>query len=88
MRDLAHVIADAQRPARVPFNYTALNNLAVRQIEAPLLLFLNDDTTVVNAEWLTALGRGRATAAPWGHTRRRPSLEWKRADTRLASREA
>jgi GT2 family glycosyltransferase len=58
------------------FNYSALNNFAVGKTEAPLLLFLNDDTTVVNADWLTAMvehgqrpGVGAVGAKllyPWG----------------------
>lgn len=38
-----------------PFNYSALNNFAVQQSEAPLILFLNDDTTMVDPDWLSAL---------------------------------
>ena len=37
------------------FNFSALNNFAVGKTEAPLLLFLNDDITMVNADWLSAL---------------------------------
>ncbi|HEY5035772.1 MAG TPA: glycosyltransferase family 2 protein, partial [Chthoniobacterales bacterium] len=38
-----------------PFNYSAMNNFAVRQTDAPWLLFLNNDTEVINEEWLTAM---------------------------------
>jgi GT2 family glycosyltransferase len=38
-----------------PFNYSKLNNLAVRRADAPHILFLNDDITVVNPDWLTAM---------------------------------
>lgn len=38
-----------------PFNYSTLNNFAVKQTEAPLLLFLNDDTTATKRDWLTAM---------------------------------
>ena len=38
-----------------PFNFSAINNFAVRQTSTPLVLFLNDDTEVANPEWLTAL---------------------------------
>jgi len=38
-----------------PFNYSAMNNHAARQVSSEMLLFLNDDTTVVNRDWLTAL---------------------------------
>jgi O-antigen biosynthesis protein len=37
------------------FNYSALNNFAVSQVSSPLVLFLNDDTTMVNEDWLTGL---------------------------------
>jgi GT2 family glycosyltransferase len=38
-----------------PFNYSALNNAAARETDAPLLLFLNDDITVITPGWLTAM---------------------------------
>ena len=38
-----------------PFNYSVLNNSAVRRADAPLILFLNDDITVATPEWLTAM---------------------------------
>ncbi len=38
-----------------PFNFSAINNLAVSQTESPWLLFLNNDTEVIDAEWLTLL---------------------------------
>ena len=38
-----------------PFNYSTINNEAARQSSSPLLLFLNDDTSVIDAGWLTAL---------------------------------
>jgi O-antigen biosynthesis protein len=38
-----------------PFNFSAINNFAVRQTTAPLVVFLNDDTEIVNDEWLAAL---------------------------------
>src|SRR5262249_3144982 len=37
------------------FNFSALNNMAVKQSASPLVLFLNDDTTMVHADWLSAL---------------------------------
>lgn len=37
------------------FNFSALNNYAVGQTHAPLLLLLNDDVTMVTANWLGAL---------------------------------
>lgn len=38
-----------------PFNYSAINNAAARECESPVLLFLNDDTSVINGEWLEAM---------------------------------
>jgi GT2 family glycosyltransferase len=38
-----------------PFNYSAINNLAARQCESPILLFLNDDTSVIADEWLESM---------------------------------
>lgn len=35
-----------------PFNWAKLNNDGVRETDGPLLLFLNDDVEIVNAEWL------------------------------------
>src|SRR5205823_5484007 len=35
--------------------FSALNNFAVTQTSSPLVLFLNDDTEVVDTDWLTAL---------------------------------
>jgi GT2 family glycosyltransferase len=39
----------------VPFNYAAMNNFAVHHCDSPYLLFLNNDTEVTNAEWLTSM---------------------------------
>jgi len=38
-----------------PFNYSAINNLAVEQTESSWLLFLNNDTEVINGDWLTIM---------------------------------
>lgn len=38
-----------------PFNFAAINNWAVKQIGEPLLLFLNNDITVINPDWLSAM---------------------------------
>ena len=38
-----------------PFNYSAINNAAARHCESPVLLFLNDDTSVIAPGWLTAM---------------------------------
>ena len=39
----------------VPFNYAAINNFAVHHCDSPYLLFLNNDTEVISAEWLTSM---------------------------------
>jgi glycosyltransferase involved in cell wall biosynthesis/LmbE family N-acetylglucosaminyl deacetylase len=39
-----------------PFNFSELNNLGVRAARGDLLLFLNDDTEVLQADWLERLG--------------------------------
>lgn len=38
-----------------PFNFSAINNFAVEQTDSPWLLFLNNDTEVIDAEWLTIM---------------------------------
>lgn len=38
-----------------PFNFAAINNWAVKQIGEPLILFLNNDTEVINSDWLSAM---------------------------------
>jgi len=38
-----------------PFNYSAINNFAVRETDAPWILFLNNDTEVINADWLSSM---------------------------------
>jgi GT2 family glycosyltransferase len=38
-----------------PFNFSAINNFAVEQTESPWLLFLNNDTEVIDADWLTVM---------------------------------
>lgn len=38
-----------------PFNFSAINNFAVRQTDAPWILFLNNDTEVLHADWLSAM---------------------------------
>lgn len=39
-----------------PFNYSELNNIGVCNAAGELLLFLNDDTEVLHADWLERLG--------------------------------
>ncbi len=38
-----------------PFNFSAMNNAAAKESDAPLLLFLNDDVSVITSGWLTAM---------------------------------
>jgi GT2 family glycosyltransferase len=38
-----------------PFNFSAINNFAVEQTENPWLLFLNNDTEVIDGDWLTIM---------------------------------
>ncbi len=50
----------AQTPHRVlryegPFNFSAMNNLAVEQTDSPWLLFLNNDVEIIESEWLTTM---------------------------------
>ena len=40
---------------RGPFNFSAINNFAVEQTNSPWLLFLNNDTEVIDGEWLTVM---------------------------------
>jgi len=39
-----------------PFNFSKLNNIGAEFAKGELLLFLNDDTEVVSAEWLERMG--------------------------------
>ena len=38
-----------------PFNFSQMNNAAARITTSPFILFLNDDTAIITAEWLTAM---------------------------------
>jgi GT2 family glycosyltransferase len=38
-----------------PFNFSAMNNLAVEQTDSPWLLFLNNDIEVIESGWLSAM---------------------------------
>lgn len=38
-----------------PFNYSAMNNFAVEQTDSPWLLFLNNDTEVIEEDWLKVM---------------------------------
>ena len=37
------------------FNFSAINNFAVSQIESDYIIFLNNDTEVISREWLSAM---------------------------------
>jgi hypothetical protein len=39
-----------------PFNYSALVNSALPHVNTPFVLMLNDDITVIDPDWLRALG--------------------------------
>lgn len=41
---------------KVPFNYSEINNAGVRLSRGELLVFLNDDTEVLSADWLDCMG--------------------------------
>ena len=50
----------AHTPHRVlsfpgPFNYSAINNFAVEKMDAPWLLFLNNDVEIIEGEWLNLM---------------------------------
>ncbi len=42
-------------PFAGPFNWALMNNLAARQCEADVLVFLNNDTLAISPDWLDAL---------------------------------
>lgn len=44
-------------PAPGPFNYSAVNNLGAREAKGELLLLLNNDTEVIEADWLAKMVR-------------------------------
>jgi GT2 family glycosyltransferase/SAM-dependent methyltransferase len=52
-----NAIADRWRvyPYPGPFNFSAINNFGASQARGEYLVFLNNDTQVVEAEWLTAM---------------------------------
>jgi len=39
----------------MPFNFSAINNYAVSQVDSEYILLLNNDTEVISEEWLTAM---------------------------------
>ncbi|MEM9478964.1 MAG: glycosyltransferase [Verrucomicrobiota bacterium] len=48
LRDTPHRVLDFDQP----FNYSAINNFAASETDGELLLFLNNDTEVIHADWL------------------------------------
>jgi len=38
-----------------PFNFSTLNNYGARNVREPLLLFLNDDVSMIHGDWLEAM---------------------------------
>ncbi|MFC5582595.1 glycosyltransferase family 2 protein [Rhodanobacter terrae] len=42
-------------PADIPFNWSALNNLAAREARGKVLVFLNNDTEIIDGQWLERL---------------------------------
>jgi GT2 family glycosyltransferase len=57
VRDLQNVHANVRYLdwRNKPFNYSAINNAAARECKSPVLLFLNDDTSVIEPGWLEAM---------------------------------
>ncbi|WP_300767224.1 glycosyltransferase [uncultured Bifidobacterium sp.] len=39
----------------IPFNYSRINNIAAEKADGRYLLFLNDDTEIINPEWMTRM---------------------------------
>ena len=59
-RSTLQYLAAQREPVRVlrynkPFNFSAINNVAAAHARGALLLFLNNDTQVLSAQWLEAM---------------------------------
>ncbi|MEO5754564.1 MAG: glycosyltransferase family 2 protein [Chthoniobacterales bacterium] len=54
-REYFHNLEHRVLPFHGPFNFSALNNLAVEQSSNPWLLFLNNDVEIIDSEWLTVM---------------------------------
>ena len=57
---LAYLASTPHQVLRIPnrdgkFSFAAINNTAAAQVEEDLLLFLNDDTEVINPRWLSQM---------------------------------
>jgi GT2 family glycosyltransferase/glycosyltransferase involved in cell wall biosynthesis len=57
---LAYLAATPHRVLRIPnrdgrFSFAAINNAAAARVDEDLLLFLNDDTEVINPRWLSQM---------------------------------
>jgi GT2 family glycosyltransferase len=57
---LSEIVKTPSVPVRVladerPFNFSAINNLAVSRVDAEMILFLNNDTEVITPDWLEAM---------------------------------
>ena len=61
VEDYAARLAARRAPVRYldwrgqPFNFSRMNNEGIRRTESPYIVFLNDDTTIITAEWLGAM---------------------------------
>lgn len=58
--DFYRELTEANKRVRVleynkPFNFSAINNYAVANLNTDFCLFLNNDTEVISQEWLTAM---------------------------------
>ncbi len=51
LRAAGHVVIDAD----IPFNYSRLNNLAVKRASHPYVCLLNNDVEVLEDDWLTSM---------------------------------
>jgi GT2 family glycosyltransferase len=61
IEELVRSYMRAGRPVRYidwrgkPFNFSEINNAAAKQCDSPVVLFLNDDTSVIAPGWLEAM---------------------------------
>lgn len=57
LRDLVSLPGRKVLPVAGAFNFSRLCNLGVREASGDVLVFLNNDTTIVTPDWLTTLAR-------------------------------